>query len=775
VFYSKELNGRKQGNLMGQRAVGLGCNMRVSSWFGAAVGWVMLAGLLGGAGLSVATAAAGPELIQVGTAHSALTLFVANDGRLYELGFGRSQPPTAPAKQPNRLDEFYPQAGDGFIYEPGLQVTHADGNTSTDLVYLRHNTKNLDTNTTLTRVELKDRYYPFYVDVCFKAYRAEDILEQWVEIRHTEDKPVTLYRYASAAPLLTQAKDYWLTHFHGDWAKEQQKEEERLTSGRKVLDSKLGVRAGQYRAPVFLVSLNGVAQEETGEVYGGTLEWSGSFEFGFELDVRGQLRVVAGINSFGSQYQLTQDRVFTTPAMLWSWSGQGKGQISRNFHRWARRYCIRDGDQVRPVVLNNWEATGFAFDERCIVSLFEGAKEVGADTFLLDDGWFGNQHPRNDDKAGLGDWQVNTNKLPHGLAYLANEAQRRGVKFGIWLEPEMVNPVSDLFEAHPEWAIQQPHRELELSRNQLNLDLTRPEVREYVWKVIDGTLGQSPAISYLKWDANRYVTQPGSSYLPADEQSRLLVDYNWALYDIMARMATNYPWVTAMLCSGGGGRVDYGALKYFHLFWPSDNTDPHDRVFMQWGYSHMFPASTIATHVTKMGNRPMKFTLDVAMSGALGLDMDVRQLTAAERKTLAKGVACYKDRVQQTVMLGDLYRIESPYEGVRAVLNYVAPDRSRAVLFVYQLKDGGPQHITFRGLDPKRQYRVCELNLPENFPSRLAQNGQLMDGAALMQQGVVSPCQKAWDSTVIELVGSSDSPPGAGMEAITSKALPPGN
>jgi alpha-galactosidase len=463
---------------------------------------------------------------------------------------------------------------------------------------------------------------------------------------------------------------------------------------------------------------------------------------------------LCGINPFASQYHLKTGRTFATPAMLWTWSDQGKGQVSRNFHRWARRYGIRDAAQPRPILLNNWEATGFKFDEPTIVSLFDGAKEIGAETFLLDDGWFGNHHPRNDDKAGLGDWQVNTNKLPHGLSYLAAEARRRGVNFGIWLEPEMVNPASDLFEHHPDWAIRQPHRELELSRNQLNLDLSRPEVREFAWKVIDNTLGPNPGISYVKWDANRYVTQPGSPYLPPDEQSHLLIDYNFALYDVMARMVQKYSRVTAMLCSGGSGRVDYGALKYFHAFWPSDNTDPRSRVFIQWGFSHFFPAPTLCNHVTRMGKRPMKFALDVAMSGALGVDMDLRKLSPEERKTLAAGVALYKNDLRELVSQGDLYRLESPYDGPRAALSYISPDRSRAVLFVYQLKvNGADQRVKLRGLDPQRHYRLREVNLPQDGSCQFAKQGQSVDGAALMGDGLLPPAHKEFDSSVIELTG----------------------
>jgi len=707
-----------------------------------------------GRGADGTAAAPDSRLIRLPTAHSALVLYVGDDGRLYQLAYGAvTARASVPKRTPSRETEFYPQYGDGFISEPALQATHADGNTSTDLVYVRHQTTPLDTNVSLTRIELKDPFYPFFVTLCLKSHAQEDVLEQWTEIHHEETGAVTLYRFASAAPVL-KAKEYWLTQFQGDYSREATLAEERLGPGLKVLDSKLGVRASRFRIPSFLLALNASAREEAGEVIGGSLAWSGSYQLAFDCNWNNRLRALCGINPFASQYRLKPGRTFTTPAMLWTWSDQGKGQVSRNFHRWARRYGIRDAAQPRPVLLNNWEATGFKFDEATIVSLFDGAKEIGAETFLLDDGWFGNRHPRNDDRAGLGDWQVNTNKLPHGLSYLAAEAKRRGVNFGIWLEPEMVNPASDLFEQHPDWAIRQPHRELELSRSQLDLDLSRPEVREFAWQVINHTLGPNPGISYVKWDANRYVTQPGSAYLPPDEQSDLLIDYNFALYDVMARMAQTYPRVMAMLCSGGSGRADYGALKYFHCFWPSDNTDPRSRVFIQWGFSHFFPACTLCDHVTRMGKRPMKFALDVAMSGALGVDMDIRKLSSADRQTLAAGIALYKADLRELVSQGDLYRLESPYDGPRAALNYVSPDRARAVLFVYQLKTiAVSQPVKLRGLDPQRHYRLREVNLPLDGSCRFARQGQLLDGAALMSEGVVPPAHSEFDSSAVELIG----------------------
>jgi alpha-galactosidase len=695
--------------------------------------------------------AAEPQVIRIATERSALTLLAAADGRLYQIDYGRAGAPTPSAKRtPSRDDEALPSYGTGYTLEPALQAVHADGNTSTDLVYAGHESIATDANVTHTVIRLKDTHYPFRVTLHFKAHRAEDVIEQWSEIAHDESGPVTLARFASAAPVF-KADGYWLTQFQGNYMREAELTEEKLAPGMKVLDSKLGVRAHQMRNPSFLLALDAAAREDAGEVVGGTLAWSGSFAFAFDLDHNNRLRALCGINPLGSAYRLDPGRTFATPAMLWTWSGAGKGQVSRNFHRWARRYGIRDGAKPRPVLLNNWEATFMDFNEEKIVSLFDGAKELGVDLFLLDDGWFGNKHPRDNDRTGLGDWEVNAKKLPHGLSHLADEAKKRGIGFGLWIEPEMVNPKSELFEQHPDWAIRQPNRELLFGRNQLVLDLTRPAVQEFARGIIDRTFGPNPGITYTKWDCNRFVTQPGSPWLPADKQQHLLIDYQWALYDLMRHLAEKYPQIMAMVCAGGSGRVDYGALKYFHSFWPSDNTDPLQRIYIQWGFGHVFPSNTISAHVTDMGHKPLKLAIDVALSGAFGVDRDVSRWTPAERQQVAAAVTLYKERLRDLVAQGDLYRLQSPYEQPQAALSYVSTDRARAVVFIYKLRESVTAAVKPQGLDPAKRYRVREINLPAGAKSRLGLHDQVVDGATLMADGFPAPLRRALDSAVIEL------------------------
>jgi alpha-galactosidase len=434
--------------------------------------------------------------------------------------------------------------------------------------------------------------------------------------------------------------------------------------------------------------------------------------------------------------------------MIWAWSANGLGDMSRKLHRWARDYGMRDGRKPRAVLLNNWEATGFDFDFNRIAGLFGPAKDLGVELFLLDDGWFGNKYPRVSDNAGLGDWQPNRARLPDGLAPLAAAAVNDGLRFGIWMEPEMVNPKSELFEQHPNWVIAQPKRDLELQRNQLVLDLTRPAVQAFEWQSIQSILSV-PNISYAKWDCNRYLTQPGSSYLAPDRQSDLWIDYVNALYALMDKTAKTFPNTELMLCSGGGGRVDYGALKYFHEFWPSDDTDPTVRVPMQWDYSYFFPPMAIASHVTHWGNRPMHFACSVAMSARFGMDLDLNKLSAPDKAICAGAISAYKE-IRDVTTSGDLYRLEDPHQNFRGAINYVSPDRVRAVVFAFQLKDGAVMPVHPEGLDPARNYTIHELNPAPGRPA-IPQEGQSLSGEQIMRDGITPSCAHAVEASVIEL------------------------
>lgn len=670
--------------------------------------------------------------VRIETAHAALGMYVDDEGRLFQRKFGAKEADSTQGQT------AYPVAGDGWIFEPALRVTHADGNTSTDLRVVETVQEG-----DVTRIKMKDPQYPFYVDLLFRSYPGEDVIEAWTEVRHDEKGTVTLEEFASSAPDFGTG-EHWLTQFHGDWADEVNMAQERLSYGVKTIDTKIGVRAHQFLNPSFLVSNGGPLKEDEGEVIGGSLAWSGNFAFKFEVDPKGRLRAICGMNPYASDYHLKAGERFETPKMVWAWSGKGSGPLSRNLHRWSRKNVLREGNKPRSILLNNWEATYFTFDEKKIVSLFDGAKALGMELFLLDDGWFGRKYPRDSDTQGLGDWMPDAKKLPRGLSALTDAAKARGLRFGIWLEPEMVNPKSELFEKHPDWAIQQPKRPLDLQRNQLVLDLTRPEAKEYAFQVADKTLSENPGISYVKWDCNRYLTQPGSAYLGPTKQSHLWIDYTRALYDIFERLAKKHPNVEIMMCSGGGGRVDYGSLKYAHEFWPSDQTDPARRIFIQWGYSYFFPAIATSDHVTHSGGRTLKFAFDVAMSGRLGMDMDLDKLPAADRQFAAKAIETYKG-IRDVVQLGEQYRLESPYAGPRSALMYT--HGNRAVAFAYSLGASDAAPLKLKGLDASRIYRIREIDLADGQKGLEA----TMTGAELMNAGLPLPALGKYVSGVFEL------------------------
>ena len=683
-----------------------------------------------------------PDKFSVSTTAFSLHFEVGADRRLYQRAVGSDYVHT----KLSRADESYPQAGDGYVWEPALRVIHADGNTSTTLQFENIRRSKDESGRDLVRIQLRDPVYLLEVTLCFRADRDRDVIEQWTEIVNRESASITLERMASSSLLVTT--NVHLMHFFGDWAKEMLTPiVEPITPGIKILDSKLGVRAHQFQNPFFVLSLDGPPTENDGRVLAGSLKWSGSFQCAFENDSK-SIRALCGLNPYASAYHLNRDETFATPKMIWVWSENGLGEMSRKLHRWARDFGVRDGHKPRAVVLNNWEATGFDFDFNRVVDLYDPAKAVGVELFLLDDGWFGNKYPRISDDAGLGDWQPNAARLPNGLEPLANEAVKRGMRFGIWIEPEMVNPKSELFEHHPDWVIAQPKRELELQRNQLVLDLSHPEVQAFAWQTIRNVLGVRN-ITYAKWDCNRYVTQPGSSYLAADRQSHLWIDYVNALYALMEKTVKTFPTIELMLCSGGGGRVDYGALEYFHEFWPSDNTDPIVRVPMQWDYSYFFPTMAIGSHVTRWGNRPLHFACSVAMSGCFGMDLDLNKLSAADKAICARATDAYK-RIRDVTALGDLYRLENPHNSYRGALNFVSPDQVRAVIFTFQLEDGPQSPVHPQGLDPAKTYTVKELN---PMPSRAAmpEKGKTFTGEALMRDGLVPSCAQAVEAGVIEL------------------------
>lgn len=688
--------------------------------------------------------------IPIATENNVIVMQTDNNNRLRTIYFGKpleNESEYAGVSANYNYDESnagiynssYTPAGTWNLSEPAIQVKHGDGNPSLELKYVSHNKKIIDANTSITSILLKDPIYPFEVTLFYKVWTKENIIEQWTEIKHKEKKPVLLQKYASAN-LYFAGKDFYLTSFQGEYLKEMQPTEAKLLQGIRTVDSKLGTRAMLLQTPNFMISFGKPASENEGTVMIGQLAWSSNFKLDFEIDSHKNLRLIAGINPFASEYSLNPNETFKTPSLIYALSNNGTGEASRNLHDWARKYRLLDGQGERLTLLNNWEATYFDFDENKIKDLFKDAKDLGVDLFLLDDGWFGNKYPRNNDDAGLGDWQENKKKLPSGLGYLVKEAKKEGVKFGIWIEPEMVNPKSELYEKHVDWVIKQPNRTEIYYRNQMVLDLSNPEVQDFVFGIVDNLFVKNPELAFIKWDCNAVIYNAYSAYLNKKglPQSNLYVEYTQGLYKVLQRIRAKYPKVPMMLCSGGGGRGDYELLKYFTEFWPTDDTEPLERIFVQWDYSYFFPSIAVDNHVTDWGKQPLKFKVDVASMGKLGFDIVAGKLDEKDKIFCKQAITNYNS-FKDIVWHGAIYRLVNPHENDIAALMYVNPDKSKAIVFNYLVNNryaitATKRPVVLNGLNPKKKYTVKEINLYPGETSTIASD-KVYTGDFLMKAG----------------------------------------
>lgn len=688
--------------------------------------------------------------IPIATENNVIVMQTDNNNRLRTIYFGKpleNESEYAGVSANYNYDESnagiynssYTPAGTWNLSEPAIQVKHGDGNPSLELKYVSHNKKIIDANTSITSILLKDPIYPFEVTLFYKVWTKENIIEQWTEIKHKEKKPVLLQKYASAN-LYFAGKDFYLTSFQGEYLKEMQPTEAKILQGIRTVDSKLGTRAMLLQTPNFMISFGKPASENEGTVMIGQLAWSSNFKLDFEIDSHKNLRLIAGINPFASEYSLNPNETFKTPSLIYALSNNGTGEASRNLHDWARKYRLLDGQGERLTLLNNWEATYFDFDENKIKDLFKDAKDLGVDLFLLDDGWFGNKYPRNNDDAGLGDWQENKKKLPSGLGYLVKEAKKEGVKFGIWIEPEMVNPKSELYEKHVDWVIKQPNRPEIYYRNQMVLDLSNPEVQDFVFGIVDNLFVKNPELAFIKWDCNAVIYNAYSAYLNKKglPQSNLYVEYTQGLYKVLQRIRAKYPKVPMMLCSGGGGRGDYELLKYFTEFWPTDDTEPLERIFVQWDYSYFFPSIAVDNHVTDWGKQPLKFKVDVASMGKLGFDIVAGKLDEKDKIFCKQAITNYNS-FKDIVWHGAIYRLVNPHENDIAALMYVNPDKSKAIVFNYLVNNryaitATKRPVVLNGLNPKKKYTVKEINLYPGETSTIASD-KVYTGDFLMKAG----------------------------------------
>ena len=484
-----------------------------------------------------------------------------------------------------RMDA-YPAYGMNCTAEAAVAMTHADGNMSTELF-----ATDVTTQGSVTQITLKDPKYPVQVVLCYQARFDEDMIETWTEIKNGEAKPITLTQFASCS-LPIRRGNVWLSHFGGSWGNEARLIEEPIQLGQKVIKNKDGVRNAHTDHAEVMFSLDGKGRENSGDVIGAALCYSGNYQLKVETDDTEYHYFFAGINPDNSAYHLKKGETFTTPKVAFSFSKCGLSGVSRNFHKWGRKYMLAHGNKERKILLNSWEGVYFDINQQGMDQMMGDIASMGGELFVMDDGWFGVKYPRKTDNCALGDWEVDKNKLPEGIEGLLRDAKKHGIKFGIWIEPEMTNSVSELYDAHPDWVVKAPKRDVVKGRGgtQLVLDLANPKVQDFVFSIVDNLMTKYPEIDYIKWDANMAIMNHGSQYLTMNDQSHLYIEYHRGFEKVCQRVRAKYPNLTIQACASGGGRANWGVLPYFDEFWVSDKYAVGYKLFLpchRYGIAHL--------------------------------------------------------------------------------------------------------------------------------------------------------------------------------------------
>ena len=664
-----------------------------------------------------------------------------------------------------RMD-VYPAYGLNTPAEAAIAMRHSDGNLSTALVATGSEVK-AEGNATVTTIHLKDPAYNIKVDLKYRAYNDVDMIEAWTEILNGEKGTVTLTTFASAM-LPIRRGDVWMSHLSGTWANEANVNNEKLAPGEFVIRNTDGARPSHTDHAEVLFSLDGKGQENAGDVIGAALVYGGNYKLKTVTDDTEYHYFFAGINSDNSEYHLKKGETFKTPTLALTYSTEGLSGASRNFHKWGRKYILAHGDQLRDILLNSWEGVYFDINQEGMDQMMKDIHSMGGELFVMDDGWFGNKYPRKSDNSSLGDWVVDTKKLPEGIEGLLRDAKKNGVKFGIWIEPEMTNSVSELYEKHPDWIVKAPKRDAVLGRGgtQLVLDLSNPKVQDFVYGVVDNLLTKYPDIAYIKWDANMGIMNHGSQYLSMADQSHLNIAYHAGFAKVMDRIRAKYKDVVIQCCASGGGRANWGFLRGFDEFWVSDNTDAMQRIYMQYGTSYFFPAIAMGSHISAVPNHTvfrttsLKYRIDVAMSGRLGMEIQPKNMTDEEKALCKKAIMEYKE-IRPVVQMGDLYRLVSPFDNQGlASLMYVSETKDKAVFYWWKIANFYNVHlprVKMAGLDANKMYKVRELDVIDNKP--LDCEGKSYSGKFLMEHGLEMPYthdvdwgkKNCWSSRVLYL------------------------
>jgi alpha-galactosidase len=609
----------------------------------------------------------------------------------------------------------YASWGAGLFTEPALKVTFVDGNRDLVLHFVRatpNGPQALD-------VLLKDISREIYVTLHYSMDADSGILARSASIENREKQPVVVEQAAAAQWTLPPSR-YTLSYLTGRWAGEWTLNQEQILGGARVIESRRGT-TGHQANPWFAISRDSsqsfgtspVASEEYGEVWFGALAWSGSWRITFEQTQLDAVRVTGGFNPFDFGYKLNPGERLDSPIFYGGYSDHGLGGASRLLHHFEIAHILPQAPypKPRPVIYNSWEATEFNVDEAGQIALAEKAASIGVDRFVMDDGWFGQ---RKTDHAGLGDWYVNPQKFPHGLKPLIDKVHSLGMDFGLWVEPEMVNPDSDLYRKHPDWVLNFPGRPRSESRNQLVLNLARPDARDYIAGFLDKLLTEND-IAFLKWDYNRNWSEPGWDQVPIDEQKRVYVEFIRNLYSVLADLRKKHPKVEIESCSGGGGRVDLGILRYTDEVWPSDNTDPYDRLAMQDGFTYAYTPQIMMAWVTDSPHwhnhrsTSLAYRMLSSMQGSLGIGANLNRWTPDDFATAKRLIAAYHS-VQRTIVQGDLYRLISPRNGSQfSVTETVSADKDQAVVFAFAnatTEGRGFPLLQLQGLTPEAEYKL---------------------------------------------------------------------
>ncbi|MDB5078220.1 MAG: alpha-galactosidase [Chloroflexi bacterium] len=643
--------------------------------------------------------------------------------------------------------------------EPALKVTFADNVRDLVLVYQDYKIVNGKDFTGL-EVTVKDTYFPLQVKLSYRVFADTDIIERWATVINQGDTPVRIEQAMAGTLFLPSPGEgnYRLTHLAGRWGAEFLLNQMPITDGKKTLESRRGHTSNQatpWFALDYVQPSGSGADEDQGQVWFGALGWSGNWVISVEqttYPVVKSVQISAGINPFDFGWHLKPLQSFKTPVLSFGYTNQGFGEVSRLLHRYQNRHILpaKFLDTPRPVLYNSWEPIRFDVREESQIKLAERAARMGVELFVVDDGWFG---ARDNDRAGLGDWTVSPSKLPEGLGPLINYVHSLGMQFGLWVEPEMINPDSDLYREHPDWVYHFPNRARTESRNQLVLNLSRLDVQEYLFNVLDSLL-ENNDIAYIKWDYNRSVSEPGWPEAAPEEQREVWVRSTLGFYTLLDRLREAHPGVSWESCSSGGGRVDLGVLRRTDQVWTSDNTDPYDRLFIQEGYTLGYTPRAMYSWVVDsphwLGKREtsLAYRFHSSMMGGLGIGGHILNWPEEEIATAREMVGQYK-QIRHLVQDGLLYRLLSPRHGSYTAVSYVREDRQEAVLFVLTLGRRlglAVPRIRLKGLEPATLYRVGGLGTSQIT----------LSGAALMEHGL-SFEHLAYDfaSTMVQIKASA--------------------